>query len=178
MDSRERFLEVMRFNRRVRSVKWEFAYWGATLKRWYAEGLPMQRYPTLPTTISTTSSSLYTTAWTHQWRQHRTMFEVVFGERERQIPLADGTAVWGGALYWPSQGFPLDYDVADYFGFAKSTILVNVEQLFCPRFETRVVDEDEDYVIYVDLDGVTRKFQKEESVIPSAIAWPVRDWDS
>ena len=39
-----------------------------------------------------------------------------------------------------------------------------------------MLDEDDDFVIYVDVDGVTRKLQKKESVIPTAVAWPIRDW--
>jgi hypothetical protein len=40
MNTRVRFLEAMKFNTQVRVPKWEFAYWGSTIKRWYAEGLP------------------------------------------------------------------------------------------------------------------------------------------
>ena len=160
MNSRERFLEVMKFNPRVRSMKWEFGYWGAAVKRWYAEGMPQEVYPVIPTRLETVSSSLYTTVWTYEWRRHKTLFEQFFGERERQIVLPDGIAIWGGALYWPSQGFPLDHDVAACFGLDKSTSLVHVEQLVYPHFEPKILDEDEDYVIYLDMDGVTRKFQK------------------
>ena len=42
MNSRERFLETMRFKKGARPPKWEYAYWGATIKRWYREGLPEQ----------------------------------------------------------------------------------------------------------------------------------------
>jgi len=178
MNTRERFLEVMNFNPRVRAPKWEYAYWGSTMKRWYAEGLPEKHYLTIPTTIHTTSSSLYTAAWTHDWAQRRTLFEKIYAEREQRLVVPDGMAIWGGALYWPSQGFPLDHDVADYFGFDRSQILAHVEQLFCPRFEPKMLDEDADSVIYVDIDGVTRKLQKRESVIPTALAWPIRDWAS
>ena len=178
MNARERFLEVMDFNPHVRAPKWEYAYWGATMKRWYSEGLPEKYSLSIPTTIHTTSSSLYTAAWTHEWRQRRTVFETIYGEREQKLVVPDGMAIWGGALYWPSQGFPLDHDVADYFGFDKSEILVNVEQLFWPRFEPQILEEDDDFVLYVDLDGVTRKHQKRESVIPTAVAWPIRDWES
>ena len=106
MNTRERFLEVMNFNPRVRAPKWEYAYWGSTMKRWYAEGLPEKHSLTIPTTIHTTSSSLYTAAWTHGWAQHRTLFEKIYGEREQKLVVPDGMAIWGGALYWPSQGFP------------------------------------------------------------------------
>ena len=33
--------------------------------------------------------------------------EKFYGEPEQEIPLPPGIAIWGGALYWPSQGFPL-----------------------------------------------------------------------
>lgn len=38
MDSRQRFLATMNFER-VAPPKWEFGYWGGTIRRWYREGL-------------------------------------------------------------------------------------------------------------------------------------------
>jgi hypothetical protein len=178
MNARERFLETMRFNPEATAPKWEFGYWGATIKRWYAEGLPEKQYPTIPTRIETISSSLYTAAWSHQWHQTKDLFETTFGERRRKIELPDGIGVWGGALYWPSQGFPLDMDVADYFGLDKTTALVNVEQLLFPKFEPRVIEEDDDFLTYSDIDGITRRFQKHEGVIPVSMSWPIHDWQT
>ena len=178
MNTRERFLATMRAEPGVAPPKWEFGYWGGTLNRWYREGLPEKIYPTIATGISTLQSSLYTTAWTYRWRQNRTLFELSYNERQRRIPLPNGIGVWGGALYWPSQGFPLDLDVADYFGLDKSTALVHVEQLFYPLYEPEILSEDEDYVDYVDIDGITRRFQKAEAVIPTSMSWPIHDWDS
>jgi len=40
MDSREIFLNTLAFNTNVRSLKWEFGYWGGAIQRWYTEGLP------------------------------------------------------------------------------------------------------------------------------------------
>jgi hypothetical protein len=178
MNAREKFLEVMNFNPDVSAPKWEYAFWGATIKRWYEEGLPEKNYPTIPTQIFTVTSSLYTTAYTHQWRKTRNLFEITYRERQRKIVLPDGIAVWGGGFYWPTQGFPLDMDVADYFGFDKGIVLVHVEQLFCPMFEPRIMNEDEKYLEYVDIDGIARRFQKQEGVIPHAMSWPIKDWDS
>ena len=98
MNSRERFLETMRFKKGARPPKWEYAYWGATIKRWYREGLPEQCYPAIPTRISTTAASLYTTAWTLAWQRQRSLFEKIYGERECRLTLPDGIAVWGRAL--------------------------------------------------------------------------------
>lgn len=38
MNARERFLAVMNFEQ-VRTLKWEFGYWAAAVRRWYDEGL-------------------------------------------------------------------------------------------------------------------------------------------
>ena len=178
MNTRVRFLEAMKFNTQVRVPKWEFAYWGSTIKRWYAEGLPERSYPTIPTRVSTINSSLYTVAYTHEWKKTRNLFEKTFGERERKITLPDGIFVWGGGLYWPTQGMPIDKDVAGYFGLDSTTALVNVEQLFCPHFEEKLLEEDAESVTAIYPDGVTRLYQKREGVIPTSLAYPIRDWES
>ena len=90
MNSRERFLEVCNFNPNVPALKWEFGYWGETIKNWYAEGLPQRRYPVLPTEITTPASSLYIPAWTCR------------GDGV----LPNGIAVMAGASTGPRKGFP------------------------------------------------------------------------
>jgi len=167
MNTRELFLETMSFNTRVKPPKWEFGYWGSTIKRWYSEGLPKKNYPEIPKDILTISASIYTTAWTYKWKGSK---------NDKEIKLPNGIGIWGGALYWPSQGFPLDKDVAGYFNFDKSEILVNVEQLFLPHFDIEVIEEDESSLIYIDLDGVKRKYLKKEATIPTSLDWPIKDW--
>ena len=129
MNTRELFLENMRFNTGVRSLKWEYAYWGRTIKNWYQQGLPMKDYPRVPENTINTSASLYTAAWTHRWKSEiNTTGEDTGTTSEKEIP--DGLAVWGEATYWPSQGFPLERDVHNYFRFDREVRLVQVEQLF------------------------------------------------
>jgi uroporphyrinogen decarboxylase len=43
MNSRERFLATMTFEKPDRAPLWEFGYWGGTIERWYREGLPKRR---------------------------------------------------------------------------------------------------------------------------------------
>ena len=85
MNSRERFLEVMSFNPNVRACKWEFGYWGGTVNRWYQEGLPEKNYPAIATKIATIHSTVFTTAWSHEWRKNKNLFELTYGERQRKI---------------------------------------------------------------------------------------------
>jgi uroporphyrinogen decarboxylase len=140
--------------------KWEFGYWGANYANWYREGLA-ERWPPRPLTkATTTSSSLYIPCW-------------------NSLPpgkLSAGMAVLGGGLYWPTQGFALDDDVRTACAMDKGQILVNVDLLFHPTFEPKVLDESDTHMVYVDLDGVTRRFEKTTGVIPTAVENPIRDW--
>jgi uroporphyrinogen decarboxylase len=177
MNTRELFLENMRFNTDVRSLKWEYAYWGKTIKNWYRQGLPMNDYPRVPENTVNISASLYTAAWTHMWKSDiKTTGDGTGKTSEKEIP--DGLAVWGEATYWPSQGFPLERDVHNYFGLDGEVRLVQVEQLFQPAFDIEVLEEDEESILYIDLDGVKRKLLRKESTIPTAMAWPVTDYKS
>lgn len=162
MNARERFLEIGAQNRKVRSLKWEFGYWGATMDNWYAEGLPVHRYPRLPDRNDegrTPTSHLYMDAW----------------NSVRSGKLPSGIAIMAGGLYWPTQGFPLDHDVRQHFGMDVTQRLVNVNLLFCPEFTPRVIAESDEKLEYVDVDGVRRLFLKATATIPTAVGYPVHD---
>ncbi len=162
MNARERFLEVCNFNPHVRTLKWEFGYWGETIKNWYGQGLPQRHYPALPAEITTPTSSLYIPAWTHR------------GDGV----LPNGIAVFGGAAYWPTQGFPIDCDVRSHFGLDPTHRLVDVNLLFSPMFDVEVLEETDRLLKYTDIDGVKRIFLKEEATIPTGLEWPITGWES
>jgi hypothetical protein len=158
MDLRERFLEVMDFNLDVRAPKWELAYWGQTIDNWYSEGLPKKKYPQIPKEVSTITVSLYNKAWTS-------------GPADR---LPRGIAVIGGGV--PStQNFPVDEDVMEALGMDQGQEIVDVNLLFCPMYDVEVIEENENYFKYVDLDGITRLFLKESEVIPTSIKYVISD---
>lgn len=159
MNLRERFHEVMNFNTSVAAMKWEFGYWGETLDNWYAAGLPKQDYPALAQEISTPTSTLYQPTWV----------------RAGKGKLPAGIAVVGGGLYYPTQSFPRDKDVCRYFHMDVGQRLVDVNLLFHPMFDIEIVSEDEENLVYVDIDGVKRVFQKQTATIPSGLQWPIRD---
>ena len=161
MNSRERFIEVMNFNTNVSAMKWEFGLWGATVNNWYDQGLPKKHYPEIPTEITTPTSSLYTYAWSNKC--------------QGVSRLPDGFPVMAGGLYWPTQGFAIDHDVKDFFGFHHTQTLVDVNLLFEPMFEPRVIEEDEEKMLYVDIDGVERLYLKKTATIPTSMKWPVVD---
>jgi len=154
----------MRFNPEVHSLKWEFGYWGETVKNWYAQGLPQRDTPYPSPEITTPTSSLYSTAWTCQGPD--------------VIP--NGIAIMAGGLYWPTQGFPLDQDVRRHLNMDPCQRLVDVNLLFEPMFPPEAVSEDEETFTYRDLDGAVRTLLKGPATIPTTMEWPVtnrRDWD-
>ena len=159
MNTRERFLEVLAFEPGVHSLKWEFGYWGETVDNWYAQGLPKTNYPTVAGSTTTPTASLYLPAW------------LSIGKGR----LPKGIAVVAGGIYWPTQGLPLDHDVRDFFGMDASQQVVDVNLLFDPMFEVQVLQGDDQVFDYIDLDGVQRRFLKEEGTIPFAMKWPIVD---
>lgn len=163
MNVRERFLEVMNFNTSVHTVKWEFGYWGEVMDNWYEAGLPKIRYPEIPKGHNPTSGLYY-----DAWRSIKT----------GRLP--KGIAIMGGGLYWPTQSFPLDYDVRSYFGMDHPLVLVDVNQIFHPMFDVEVLQDDEKQMVYVDIDGVKRRFLKAHATMPSGEGYPIKDrasWD-
>lgn len=187
MNIRQRFTEVMNFNSHVHTMKWEYAYWGATIKRWYREGLPQNNLPQIPRNTTTIGASIYSTAWNYQWKKvppneiqnnEKLENQEQNGVYKTVETIKDGMAIWGEGTYYPTQGFPLERDVHDYFSFDPEVVRVDIEDVFYPRFEPDVIEEDNDYLIYRDLDGVIRKFLRKNSVIPSACGWPIFDWES
>jgi hypothetical protein len=161
VNTREAFLETCEF-KKVVPPKWEFGYWGATIDSWYEAGLPRRNYPKLEKEVLTPTSGLMLPAW----------------NAVKTGGLPRGIAVMGGGLYWPTQGFPLDTDVRDYFHMDQTQQLVDVNQLACPMFPFELRFEDERYWDFVDCDGVVKRFQKEPQTMPSGWEWPVRDWPS
>ncbi len=164
MTARDRFREVMQFNRSAETLRWEFGYWGETVTNWYAQGLP-RRHPPLPSPRRTTpTASLYAPAWTC--------------EGCGEIP--NGIGVMAGGLYWPTQGFPLDEDVRVALDMDPGQRMVDVNLLFDPEFEVEVHEESAERFLYTDVDGVRRLFLKKEATIPTSMVWPIAsraDWE-
>lgn len=167
MTVREKFLATCEF-KRVPPPKWEFGYWGETIDNWYASGLPKKKYPRLDDEISTPTRDMFLPAWKMITGKGR-----VGGNKAAALPR--GIAVMAGGLYWPTQAFPLDYDVRETLGMDATQEVVDVNGLACPMFETECVFEDERYWDFLDTDGVVKRFQKEPQTMPAGWRWPVRD---
>lgn len=161
MNTRERFLEVMNFNTDIRSLKWEFGYWGETINNWYEQGLRKEHYPVIEKKITTPTSTLYTYAWSDKCKG-----------RDR---LPNGFPVMAGGLYWPTQGFTLDRDVRKHFKMDHTQVVVDVNLLWDPMFEPVVLSEDHEQMTYIDIDGVERMYLKGEATIPTSMKWPITD---
>lgn len=158
MNARERFLEVMQFNKNVSVPKWEFGYWGEVIDVWYDQGLPKRNYPMVPDKITSPSMSMTNIAW-HSLKTNK---------------LPPATAVCGGGLY-QANSFPVDSDVRDELSMDKGQVMVDINTLFYPAFDFKVWEEDNKHLVYTDLDGVKKMFVKDPGNYPSGLEYVIRD---
>ncbi|MCK5570292.1 MAG: hypothetical protein KAJ15_11285 [Spirochaetes bacterium] len=163
MNARERFLEtIVNFNKDIVPPKWEFGYWGMLIDKWYEEGLPKIHYPHVPKKITASVASIANAAWNSL--------------KGNKLP--GGIAVTGGGLYFPSNSFALDEDVMNETDMDRGQILVNVNLLFHPMFDVEIIEEDDERLVYSDVEGVKKLFLKESENYPSPLTYPVADWKS
>lgn len=164
MNTRERFIEVMvNRNPNVASLKWEFGYWGETLNNWYKQGLPRNNWAPIPSEITSVNSSIYSYSWNAKNKY------VAPGE------YPNGYVSMGGGLYWPTQGFALDRDVLGRFNMDEQQQLVDLNLLAYPLFTPKTIWEDDDKLMYLDVDGVERLFDKQTATMASAWKMAVTD---
>ena len=85
-----------------------------------------------------------------------------------------GSYSWSGKIPKPES------DVCNYFKFDNEWALVPYNYWIFPRFEKRILNEDDKYVEYFDTDGVRKKEYKDKSSMPMFLEFPVKnrnDWE-
>ena len=155
MNARERFLSVMNFEPVDRTLLWEAGYWADAVRRWHREGLSL-RYP-VPDSIPGASTI----------------------QGYVNIPHAYGTAFadpWDDA----SRAFACAEDIHRYFGLDQSMVHVPLDFWLVPAFETRILEDGGNWLIWRDGSGITRRDRKDCTTLPHWIGWPVNsrdDWE-
>jgi len=97
-------------------------------------------------------------------------FTRMFEHREAdRVPIVD--AAWAGTLArWKQEGMPADVDWRDFFGIDKTqNIMVDTS----PRYEQKVIEENDRYVISTTEWGVTMKNFKELDSTPEFMDYTV-----
>ena len=156
MNARERFLATMNFEKPDRGLLWEFAYWAATVRRWYDEGLP--RKVGIPSREETPDG--------------RAILQ--FGE---ELPGGRGIHHSGFMGFWWSF---FDRDVMAHLGLDKGPRQQPVNYWLCPAFEAQVLEEHGDWYLWRDGEGCVKRELKDRSTIPQVLSWPVsnrEDWE-
>lgn len=167
MTLRERYRRILLDkDPNVRTIKWEFGYWGATINHWYETGMPKQYPALIESKVTTPTSSLNLPCW------------LCNNKYLKPGQYAGGFTHVAGALSWPTQGFSLDREVKEYFKMDDTQQLVDVNFLFYPMFDVKIEEDTDDALIYWDIDGVKKIFNKKTGVLPTPLDYPVYDWDS
>ena len=85
-----------------------------------------------------------------------------------------GSYSWAGIISKP------DSDIHNYFNLDKNWALVPYNYWIYPRFEKKIINEDDLYIEYFDTDGVRKKEYKDKSSMPMFLEYPVKnrkDWE-
>lgn len=111
--------------------------------------------------------------------RERLLRSVKFQEVD-ELPFRHAYGLMPGVLdSWHEQGLPrtvkTDKDIYEYFGFPGKGMALPVHPGFDPPFETRILEETEEYRIEIDKMGRRVKLIKTSSTIPLAMEFPVRD---
>ena len=67
---------------------------------------------------------------------------------------------------------------AEHFNMDVGQVMVDVNLLFEPMFDVKVLQETRERFVYVDIDGVERIFMKQEATIPTTVKGPIDGWES
>jgi uroporphyrinogen decarboxylase len=105
----------------------------------------------------------------------RKRFARMFEHKEAdRVPMLG--APWGTTLErWRREGMPQEADFAEYFGLDR---VVGIGGDISPRYEERVIEETDDYIIRLDSWGTTAKNWKHVSSTPHWMARTVVDRES
>ena len=100
-------------------------------------------------------------------------FTRMFQHKEAdRVPVIDGP--WGTTIErWHQEGMPRDTDFVKYFDLDKTA---GIGYDISPRWETKTVEDNDDYTIYTDAWGVTiQTFKKHSASTPEFLDYRVTD---
>lgn len=99
-------------------------------------------------------------------------FRRMYEHREAdRVPILGGP--WGTTIErWQREGMPKDVSFSDYFGLDQ---IVHLGGDISPRFESRMIEETDEYTIYKDSWGTTAKNWKHAASTPHWIARTIVD---
>jgi uroporphyrinogen decarboxylase len=92
-----------------------------------------------------------------------------------------GETVCGPGLHYPlisiGAGYNVlvDRDVSGFFKFDDGILTFPINHWIFPKFDARVLEEDENIKKVIDEDGVTKIVKKDSSSMPYWLDWPVKD---
>ena len=104
-------------------------------------------------------------------------------EEVDELPFRHAYGLMPGVLEdWYDQGLPTSVktpkDIYEYFGFQTKPKPLPMNINFDPPFETKVIENTDEYCIAIDGMGRTTKLLKGYASLPLALDFPVKDWQT
>ena len=80
---------------------------------------------------------------------------------------------------WEREGLPAGVDLYDYFELPRyETAHLNMETVFDPPFEERILEETDDFVVKINRMGVTERNFRDGTSMPEFLDYPVKGPES
>ena len=104
------------------------------------------------------------------------------GEDIDRVPFGVGVgwAPWGETMErWRSESGNPDLNPAQLLGFDKSFAIPAMESGILPHFETRIIEESDEFITWCDNRGITQRGRKDGGSMPEFLDYPVKtpdDW--
>jgi len=92
-----------------------------------------------------------------------------------------GFGTWSDTLSrWRNESGIADLDPATYFGYDTDFLIAPAEYGVFPHFESKVIEEDEEFIVSTDYRGLTVRNRRDLGSIPDFLDHPVKtaeDWE-
>lgn len=96
-----------------------------------------------------------------------------FGKTE-EFPFTEFLGFWSETVSrWKKEGIPESEDVFKHFGLFEMKY-IPIDFSFVPKFERKVIEEADNYIIYTDECNCTKKEFKNSSAMPNYMDFPIK----
>ena len=126
----------------------------------------------------------------------KTFRQVLSFQKSDYVPHFETLGLWGETVdRWHKEGFPEEQSCWEYFGIDRymdtiggftnpSSIKRLIDLVFQapyrPRFQTKILEEKENYIIKQEEDGIIKKLKRHGTFMPQFLKFPVesrKDWE-
>jgi len=96
-------------------------------------------------------------------------------EKPDEFPVMEYMGFWPEVKgVWRGQGLESDCDLFEHFGLMRQRE-IPIDFNFVPAFEKKIIEETAEHMVLLDVDGCTKKIEKNSSAMPHYLEFPIKN---